>query len=201
MLIGRFERSRPLQYEYSGTWLWPRRIRGSGICASIDEIDPEIAMKKHITLTTLAACILTLFAGNLFACGESLFRVGKGVAFREYTAPLPGTVLVVANSEAEMALVERLAAAGHDIHVVSDPSQIGEELQNHQIDVVLAYYSAREVVEVEMASNAHTTYIPVAMGGTPEVKEADQQYQRSLSNEDTVQKFLKTIHRTLKSQS
>jgi len=158
-------------------------------------------MKKTTTLTTFAACILTLLAGNAFACGESLFRVGKGVAFREYTAPLPGSILVVANTEAELALVERLAAAGHDIHVVSDPSEIGEELQNHEIDVVLAYYSAREVVEDEMSSMASATYIPVTMDGTLETSEASGLYERSVSSEDSVLKYLKTIHRTLKSQS
>lgn len=158
-------------------------------------------MKKNITLATLAGCILTLLAGNAFACGESLFRVGKGVAFREYTAPLPGSILVVANTEAELALVERLAAAGHDIHVVSDSSEIGEELQNHDIDVVLAYYSERDVVEDEMSSMTSVAYIPVAMDGTLEVSQASGNYQRSLSNEDSILKYLKTIHRTLKSQS
>jgi len=158
-------------------------------------------MKKTITLTTLAGCFLTLLAGNAFACGESLFRVGKGVAFREYSAPLPGSILVVASTETELALVERLAAAGHDIHVVSDPSEISEELQNHKIDIVLAYYSAREVVEDEMSSMASATYIPVAMGGTLEISEASELYERSLSNEDSVLKYLKTIHRTLKTHS
>lgn len=158
-------------------------------------------MKKSIIKTTFASCILTLLAGNALACGESLFRVGKGVAFREYTAPLPGNILVVANTEAELALVERLAAAGHDIHVVSDPSEIGAELQNHQIDVVLAYYSERAVVEDEMSSVASVTYIPVAIDGTVEVSEASEQYQQSLSNDDSVLEYLKTIHRTLKTSS
>ena len=158
-------------------------------------------MKKNITVTALAACMLTLFAGNAFACGESLFRVGKGVAFREYTAPLPGSILVVAKTEAELALVERLAAAGHDIHVVSDPSDIGEDLQNHDINVVLAYYSEREVVEDEMSAMASATYIPVVKDGTQETSEASGRYQRSISSEDSVLKYLKTIHRTLKSQS
>jgi hypothetical protein len=158
-------------------------------------------MKKTTSLTALAGCILTLLAGNSFACGESLFRVGKGVAFREYTAPLPGSILVVANTEAELALVDRLAAAGHDIHVVSDPSEIGEELQNHEIDIVLAYYSEREMVEEQMSSMASATYIPVAMDGTQEISEASDSYQLSLSNEDSVLKYLKTLHRTLKAQS
>jgi hypothetical protein len=156
---------------------------------------------KHIYALLTLLLISASVSFNALACGESLFRVGKGVAFREYSAPLPGSILVVANTEAELALVERLAAAGHDIHVVSDPSEIGEELQNHNIDVVLAYYSAREVVEGEMSSMASATYIPVAMDGTLEVSEASEHYQRSLSNEDSVLKYLKTIHRTLKTNS
>jgi hypothetical protein len=158
-------------------------------------------MNKPLTLATLVGCIFTLLAGDAFACGESLFRVGKGVAFREYSAPLPGSILVVAKTESELALVERLAAAGHDIHVVSDPSEIGAELQKHQIDVVLAYYSERQVVEDEMSAMASATFIPVAKDGTQEVSEAGERYQRSLSDDDSVLKYLKTIHRTLKIQS
>ena len=145
----------------------------------------------------LTGCMM---ASSAFACGESLFRVGKGVGFREYTAPLPGSILVVANSPAEIAMVERLSAAGHDIHVVSDTSQIGEELANHDIDIVLAYYNQRDDVESQMASGASATYIPVAMDGTAEVSEASERYQNSLSNEDSVLQFLKTIHKTLKKQ-
>lgn len=155
--------------------------------------------RKLVTAATIGL-LLGLMTANTFACGESLFRVGKGVGFREYTAPLPGSVLVVANTEAEMALVERLAAAGHDVHVVSDPSEIGSELENHQIDVVLAYYSQRDQVESQMTSTAPATYIPVAVDGTAEVSEASEQYQNSLTNEDSVLKYLKTIHKTLKSQ-
>jgi len=157
-------------------------------------------MSRNKALVTVAGVLLGLMAANVYACGESLFRVGKGVGFREYTAPLPGSILVVANTPAEMAMVERLAAAGHDIHVVSDPSEIGGELENHKIDIVLAYYSQRQEVESQMTPLATTTYIPVAKDGTAEVSEAGQTYQRSLTNEDSVLQFLKTIHKTLKTQ-
>ncbi len=158
-------------------------------------------MNKTKAIASTIGILLGLMTANAFACGESLFRVGKGVGFREYTAPLPGSVLVVANSPAEMAMVERLAAAGHDVHVVSDPSQIGSELENHQIDVVLAYYSQRDVVESQMSPRgAPATYIPVTIDGTSEVSEAGQKYQNSLTNEDSVLQYLKTINKTLKKQ-
>ncbi len=155
-------------------------------------------MKKRVYGVAIGT-LIALLAGNAMACGESLFRVGKGVAFREYTAPLPGSILVVANTEAELAFVERLAAAGHEIHIVSDPSEIGEEIQRHHIDVVLAYFSHRD--EVESHDLLSATYIPVARDGTLEVKQAGQLYKRSLQNDDSVKTFLKTIHKTLKAKS
>jgi hypothetical protein len=154
-------------------------------------------MNKSKVLAMLASVAIMLLAGNVYACGESLFRVGKGVSFREYTAPLPGSILVVATTEAELAMVERLAVAGHDIHVVSDPSEIGEELKKHQIDVVLAYFSQRNEIESQTASLG-VSYIPVAIDGSLEISKARELYNRSLSNEDSVKKFLKTIHKTLK---
>lgn len=164
------------------------------------DFGPEIAMKKTTTLATVAGCTLAVLAGNVLACGESLFRVGKGVAFREYSAPLPGSILVVANTEAELAMVERLAAAGHNIHVVSSPDEIGDELKNHEIDIVLAYYSQRDEVESQTATAA-VSYIPVAIDGTSEIAQAGEIYDVSLSSVDSVKNFLKTIHKTLKSQN
>ena len=158
-------------------------------------------MINRKVLATVTICVFTILVSNTYACGESLFRVGKGVTFREYSAPLPGSILVVANTEAEMVLVERLAAAGHDIHVVSDPSEIGAELQNHDVDIVLAYYSQREFVEAQMSDSLSVTFIPVAQDGTQEVSQADASYQQSLTNEDSVLIYLKTIHKTLRSQS
>ena len=157
-------------------------------------------MNKTTAITSSIGLSLALMTASSFACGESLFRVGKGVGFREYTAPLPGSVLVVASTPAELAMVERLAAAGHDVHVVSDPSEIGSELQNHKIDIVLAYYSQRSEVESQMAQAAPARYIPVTVDGTSEASEAGSQYQTSLTNNDSVLKYLKTIHKSLKDQ-
>lgn len=155
-------------------------------------------MSSKKVMAIVAGSILALGSTSVYACGESLFRVGKGVSYREYTAPLPGTILVVAKTESELALVERLAAAGHAIYVVSDPSEIPDQINNRKIDVVLAHFHQRDAVEASDLASA--TFIPVAQSGTEEVSQADALYQQSLTNEDSVLKFLKTIHKTLKSQ-
>lgn len=154
-------------------------------------------MNAKAIQAALLGCVLSISVSSAFACGESLFRVGKGVSFREYTAPLPGSILVVARTEAELALVERLAAAGHDIKVVSDASLIGDEVNGHHYDIVLAYFSERAEVESQIASTT-TTYIPVAISGTAEESQVSRAYRRSLTNDASVKDFLKTIHRSLK---
>lgn len=155
-------------------------------------------MKMKI-IAGFSGIILGLAASNVLACGESLFRVGKGVEFRQYTTPLPGSILAVANTETEFLMLERLAAAGHDVHIVADPSEIHDEISNHQIDLVLAYYSQRDEVAGQIADSG-IAYIPVALRDTGEVRDAKRDYERSLSSDDNVKTFLKTIHRELKSR-
>jgi len=147
----------------------------------------------------VSGLVLTMVAGSALACGESLFRVGKGVAFRQYTAPLPGSILAVANTETEMLMIEQLVAAGHDVHVVADPADIRDELGEHDFDIVLAYFSQRDEVGIQTA-DIPVTYIPVAMRDSDEERQARRLYERSLSSDDSVKTFLKTIHRTLKAR-
>ena len=155
-------------------------------------------MRKKI-IAGLSGTILCLVATAALACGESLFRVGKGVEFRQYTTPLPGNILAVANSEAELMMMDRLIAAGHDVHVVSDPGKIRDELGEHDFDIVLAWYSQRNEVAGQMAGSG-ATYIPVAKRDTDDDYDVRRDYKHALSNDDSVKTFLKTIHRTLKSR-
>ena len=148
----------------------------------------------------ISGLLIALTAGSALACGESLFRVGKGVAYRQYTAPLPGNILAIANTEAELLMIEQLVAAGHDVHVVSSPGELGSELGEHEFDVILAYYSQRDEVTRQTASTTTATYIPVAMSDTTEEDEARSLYRRSLSSDDSVKTFLRTIHKTLKAR-
>ncbi len=153
-------------------------------------------------IAVISCLLITLPAGNAFACGESLFRVGKGVAFREYTAPLPGTILAVAKTPAELELVEQLVAAGHDVHVVADPSLIGEELERHEhsFDIVLAYYDQRAEIAAQTAM-ASVTFLPVTMEGTDQADQAASEFDRTVSSDDDVKKYLRTIHQTLTARS
>lgn len=155
-------------------------------------------MKLKI-IAGLSGVVLGLAVTVASACGESLFRVGKGVEFRQYTTPLPGNILAVANGEAELLLMEQLAAAGHDVHVVADPSQIPDELGEHDFDIVLAWYNQRDEVTSQIAGSG-ATYIPVAVNDTDAARDMQRQYEHALLSDDSVKTFLKSIHQTLKSR-
>jgi len=144
---------------------------------------------------TVGAAASFLVSLDAHACGESLFRVGKGVAYRAQTAPLPGNVLVVSP---DTALAERLAAAGHHIKVVSTPEQIAQELRNGKYDVVLASFNDRNIVAAQIEGAAKAPrYVPVTTEAGQKA-EAAHSYERYLSTDDDFTQFLRVIHRTLK---
>ena len=141
------------------------------------------------------AAFSSLVSQNAQACGESLFRMGKGVAYRAQTAPLPGNVLVVSP---DTGLADRLSAAGHHIKVVTSPEQIAQELRSGKYDVVLASFNDRETVARQMAGvTMAPTYVPVTTEASQKAVAA-QSYARYLSDDDDFTQFLRVIHRTLK---
>jgi hypothetical protein len=154
-----------------------------------------MSINKFIAL--VAAGVLV--AGTAGACGESLFRVGKGVPFRQYTAPLPGHIVAVATTNGELAMLESLAAAGHSVRVVASADEISTVLTGYDADIVLAYYSEREKVAAETAGRS-VIFIPVARKGTSETSLAAAAYDYSLVSDDSVKTFLRTIHRSLKAR-
>ncbi len=147
----------------------------------------------------LLAPLLSL---DVIACGESLHRVGKGVAYRVYTAPLPGSVLVYGQSEDAKELAEALARAGHGVRLVASESELESELATGDYDVVIARYSEHEAVEsgTSKLSASNATFLPVA-SNREEEKLAKQSYDRvMLDQKDEIKHFLKAIHKTLKSK-
>ena len=149
----------------------------------------------------LLILLATVFSLDVLACGESLHRVGKGVSYRVYTAPLPGSVLVYGQSEGTKQLAEALAKAGHGVHLVSSEEELESELAKGGYDVVIAAYSEHEAVEASTATMSNATYLPVAFSGEEE-KMAKQSYNRvMIAEKDEIKHFLKAIHKTLKSKA
>ena len=151
---------------------------------------------RMIALTVGVVAPLLLASYDAQACGESLFRVGRGAAYRAQTAPLPGNVLLVAPSEEARALADRLTAAGHHVRVVETADLIAAELGKEKFDVVLASFNDRDLVAAQ-TTGATASYIPVATEeGQKEL--AAQSFERHLSADDDFTHFLRVINRTLR---
>jgi hypothetical protein len=155
-------------------------------------------MKSPITAVIV---LLTLFLSlEAFACGDSLYRVGKGVSYRVYTAPLPGSVLVYSQSEEARQLAEALAQSGHGVRLVESESEFAQEMGTGGYDVVIAAYSDHAVVEANQEGSG-TQFIPVALSEEEE-QAAKQSYDRVLlADQAEVKHYLKAIHKSLKSKT
>lgn len=155
-------------------------------------------MKSPITAVIV---LLTLFLSlEAFACGDSLYRVGKGVSYRVYTAPLPGSVLVYSQSEEAKQLAEALAQSGHGVRLVESETEFEQEMGKGGYDVVIAAYSDHAVVEANQEGSG-TQFIPVALSEEEE-QAAKQSYDRVLlADQAEVKHYLKAIHKSLKSKT
>lgn len=158
-------------------------------------------MRAVILMAVLAAGALPLITNNAFSCGESMFRVGKGVHYRAYSAPIPGSVLVYARTDSEREVAQQLQDAGHNVMVVSNDADLALEMQNQQFDVVVAPYSKRDEVEAQSEQIAgHPDWVLVVDNGTLEAKEAKAQHMLTVSTDADIRNYLKAIHRSLKAQ-
>lgn len=156
-----------------------------------------------LTFRFLIAAFVVLFSFDAIACGDSLYRVGKGVSYRVYTAPLPGSVLVYGSSEGAKQLAEALAQSGHGVRLVSNEGELTAELSSGAYDVVIAPYSDRGTVESSAGASGdtRTTYLPVALSNE-EAEIATRDYSKvMLADRDEIKHYLKAIHKTLKAQT
>jgi hypothetical protein len=154
-------------------------------------------MKARTALLTLLAT--AMIGGNAYACGDSLYRVGKGVSYRVYTAPLPGSVLVYGEGEGAELLAKELARSGHGVRFVSNDEELKAELDSGEYDVVISAYSNKSAVSQDSSSASDApAFLPVALTKDEE-KQARAEYGRvMLAEKDEIKHYLKAIHQTLK---
>jgi cation diffusion facilitator CzcD-associated flavoprotein CzcO len=152
-------------------------------------------------LTVLLASLVSSFTPDLWACGDSLYRVGKSVSHRVYTAPLPGNVLVYGQSESAQQLAEALAESGHTVELVDSEVALSLEMSSGNYDVIIATFRDHEAIDSAVQRAPGTTYLPVAMD-KQEAKVAEQSYDRVLvADRHEIKHYLKAIHKTLKSKA
>lgn len=142
-----------------------------------------------------------LFSVDATACGDSMYRVGKGVSYRIYTAPLPGSVLVYGESEGARQLAEALARSGHGVRYVASTPELASELSSGVYDVVIAPYSDHETVETSSAAlgEGKTRFLPV-VASDEDAKLVENYSNVMVADRDEIKHYLKAIHKTLKAK-
>ncbi len=149
----------------------------------------------------LVTSFALLLSAGAMACGDSLYRVGKGVSYRVYTAPLPGSVLVYGHSEGAKQLAQALAQSGHGVRFVENELELAVELKSGDYDVVIASYSDHGAVEASASDGVRTTYLPVAVSND-EAEIANESYADVMvADRHEIKHYLKAIHKTLKEKS
>ncbi|HEY5775956.1 MAG TPA: hypothetical protein VIS57_07725 [Xanthomonadales bacterium] len=151
-------------------------------------------------ITAIIALVTLFLSLEVFACGDSLYRLGKGVSYRVYAAPLPGSVLVYGQSEGAKQLAEALAQSGHGVHLVENEADFEQEMEKGGYDVVIAAYSDHALVEANQEDSG-TEFIPV-VESEEEKQAAKGAYERVLlADQAEVKHYLKAIHESLKSKT
>lgn len=151
---------------------------------------------RTVVTTTLLTLSISL---NAFACGDSLYRVGKGVSYRTYSAPLPGNLLVYGGSDGAKQLAEELARSGHGVHLVGNAVELASELGKGGYDVVIAPFSERIAIE-KTTNGSSASFLPIALNRDEE-RLAKESYARVMVPEKhELKHYLKEIHRALKNQ-
>ena len=153
-------------------------------------------MPKRLIVFT--AALLLAMSGTVLACGDSLYRVGKGVAYRTYSAPLPGNLLIFGNTQGAVELAERLEESGHGVQVVTNVFALGSELRGGNYDVVIAPFSDRAYVS---GDGIGADYLPIVFS-KEEALEARDAYDQVMNAEKAeIKHYLKAIHRKLKKKA
>lgn len=140
---------------------------------------------------------------DAMSCSDTLYRVGKDVSYRVYTAPLPGSVLVYGQSEGAQQLAQALAQSGHGVRFVDNRIQLINELANQRYDVVIASYKHHDTIEASTNTSAinKPAFLPVALN-SQEAEVASQSYSSVLiADRHEIKHYLKAIHRKLKEKT
>lgn len=167
-------------------------------------------MRKPLVVLGLTVAGLLLSGLPADACGDKLLVLGRGVRFQVETADYPAAILLYMNPNSPGAaavsdsqLQGILRDAGHRLHSVKSPKEIGEALKTGRYDIVLADLTDAPGLEgMVRAAASHPVLLPfVYKGSKADFSSAKQRYLCALKAPASVGHFLDTIDRTMESRA
>jgi hypothetical protein len=154
-------------------------------------------MKTSVAI--LSALLIVALPHEVMACGDSLYRVGTGISYREYSAPLPGNVLIYGETAGANELAEALTRSGHTVRQVGSEEALAAELQTNDYDVIIASYRDHDAVDAQSDKSA-ATFLPVAQDKDEKIIAMDRYGDALVVDQDELKHYLKAIHKALKNK-
>ncbi|NCT67301.1 MAG: hypothetical protein GXC76_06600 [Rhodanobacteraceae bacterium] len=140
------------------------------------------------------------------ACGEVMYRMGGALRYQAFVSRHPAQILLYGDSAVAQArgldrdgFRRSLEKAGHKITVAEDPAALEQALAAHAYDIVIA--SADDLSAVQ-AALAQATRGPALIPVLDRANEATlrRQYPQALTASAGLNRFLKTIERTMETR-
>lgn len=150
--------------------------------------------------TLIRMTVILVGAGlsfNAVACGDSLYRVGKGVSYRTYSAPLPGNLLILGSVKGANELAEQLANSGHTVRIAATSGDLRSELDKGEYEVLILPYDELRAMD----TNPGVPVVPIVNSGA-DAKLAKQSYGSVvIQDKHELKHYLKAIHIALRSNA
>ena len=146
------------------------------------------------------ALLVLVSSSTAFACGESRFRLGHGIRYEAYQAPMPANVLVF-ESSGHANQTDGLQSAGHQVTVVSTQDQLLKALDEESYHVIIAPYSDMATVKEHFAESLNRPgLLPVVGNDADERRSAKSLYSQYLKSDASLRKTARAIHRIMEAQ-
>ena len=165
------------------------------------------------TFLAVIVIVLTVASGwgALYACGDKLLLVGRGVRYgRAYAAVYPGRILIYAHQGTPTGgamrapqVQQSLRQAGHLVTVVEDAASLEKAMAEGTYDIVLADAPETPRVTRQAASVAsHPTVVPVLDDSDKQqAKIIQKQCNCRLKTSDKVTRYLTVVDDAMKARN
>jgi len=132
-----------------------------------------------------------------FACGEIMVNAGQGLAFQAWLAQEPAEVLVWYRDGSDERAYAGLEQAGHHLTLVTDETQLAEELASKNYDIVIASYDLVDTVTPLAASSQSTRILPIVERSMRRSAAIRDRFDQFLIEGTGVKRYLSVIDRVL----
>ncbi len=154
---------------------------------------------------------IVLFAATLvYACGDKLLVLNRGLRFQDFSSSRPASILLYTHTGSRTSdaindgqLQSALLKAGHKLQIVGEHSRLDDALKTGHYDLVLADLADAAGIEEQLrALPSPPVVVPVVYEGTKAEAEAVKAHYRCLLKApDKSGNYLNAIDRALEEKA